>query len=85
MVLSKYSHPSLLSPDTAQAKVVGMSTDLKMAGNNSYSIALLVFFPAYMAYVCPRRPLATQLTPTALSSLETWHSSSSALLGPLPS
>jgi len=27
------------------ARVAGMATDLKMTGNNSYSIALLVFFP----------------------------------------
>ena len=30
------------------ARVAGMATELKMVGNNSYSIALLVFFPGYI-------------------------------------
>jgi MFS family permease len=35
------------------ARVAGMGTELKMTGNNSYSIALLVFFIGYLLFDLP--------------------------------
>jgi MFS family permease len=60
-VLYAFSH--LDRSNIGSARVDGMDADLKLTGNNSYSVALLVFFISYFLFELPSNMVLRRVGP----------------------
>jgi sugar phosphate permease len=60
-VLYAFSH--LDRSNIGSARVDGMDADLSLAGNNSFSVALLVFFISYFLFELPSNVVLRKIGP----------------------